>query len=184
MHLTGLSNTALDNPMHLTKETLISEMQEFLVTDTLCYLSEEPEDLVELQGRSWSPVTDWFQERFDCKLNITKELFSSGHPPESLAKIERHLNSYDQKCLVGLQFIAENLKSLVLTLALAEKRIGVLEAVSLGRLETEFQIAKWGRVEWHHDLDVMQTRTRVAAGLLFVFFNSEQTKTTSKLRKS
>lgn len=44
--------------------------------------------------------------------------------------------------VVGLNFAAENLKSLLLTFALINHRIDVETAVELSRLETLFQVLK------------------------------------------
>lgn len=39
----------------------------------------------------------------------------------------------------------------------------------------KFQIAKWGNVEWYHDLDVEDLKARVAAAALFIYWSSEST---------
>ncbi|KAI1285743.1 ATP synthase mitochondrial F1 complex assembly factor 2 [Halotydeus destructor] len=173
MHLTALANTSSDNPMKNTTETLVNQLIDFLHTDTICFRTSEPEDLYNLEKDKWDPITNWFQERFDCQLPITDAIVSPGVPPETLAKLEKHLSSYSVPALYGMQFITENLKSLILCLAVTEFHVDVNEATALSRLETEYQIAKWGRVEWSHDLDMTQTCSRVSAGLLYVTFNSE-----------
>ena len=46
------------------------------------------------------------------------------------------------------------------------------------------QIAKWGNVEWHHDVDVYELRARLAAATLFVHLNSESTSIKMKQKIS
>lgn len=67
----------------------------------------------------------------------------------------------------------ENLKSLILASALIDRHIEVEYSVQMSRLEQEFQVLKWGGVEWYHDIELMALRTRVAAALLFVHLNCE-----------
>ncbi|GBN99653.1 hypothetical protein AVEN_159613-1, partial [Araneus ventricosus] len=70
-----------------------------------------------------------------------------------------------------INFAAENLKSLILTLAVINHVIDVEKAVELSRLETVFQIQNWGSVEWSHNVDEAQLKARVAAGALFTYLN-------------
>jgi len=39
------------------------------------------------------------------------------------------------------------------------------------------QISRWGNVEWHHDVDKMELRSRLAAAALFVYVNSHDART-------
>ena len=36
------------------------------------------------------------------------------------------------------------------------------------------QISRWGSVEWAHDLELMETRSRVAAAVLFYSLNNRR----------
>jgi len=38
------------------------------------------------------------------------------------------------------------------------------------------QISQWGNVEWHHDVDKMELRSRLAAAALFVYANSHDVR--------
>ena len=100
-------------------------------------------------------------------------MFLDEIPPETNDAVRNYLNAFELSSLFGLKFVLDNLKSVVLTLALANKTITVEEAVKLSRLEQEFQIEKWGNVEWAHDLDLMQLRSRVSSGLIFFLLNNE-----------
>ena len=39
------------------------------------------------------------------------------------------------------------------------------------------QISQWGNIEWHHDVDKMEVRSRLAAAALFVYVNSHAART-------
>lgn len=86
--------------------------------------------------------------------------------------ISKQLMSYNDAAMQGFMCATDTLKSLVLTLACVDKRISVEKAVALSRLEEEFQLKFWKRVEWAHDLAQQDTQARLAASILFIHFNS------------
>nr|AHZ64882.1 ATP synthase subunit gamma [Tetranychus cinnabarinus] len=180
MHLTNLTNCAIDNPENHTKESLTRSILEFLTTDTICFRFREPIDLYKLQSQRWDPIIHWLKNRYDCQVPLTEDVFLPPIPKHTESTIQRHLHSYDLWSLFGIQSIAESLKSVILALALIDKHVPVSEAVSLSRLELEYQTSIWGNVEWAHTIELMMTRARVSAALLFVFANSESFTSVSK----
>lgn len=78
-------------------------------------------------------------------------------------------------------FAVDVLKSLILTLACIDRQISVENAVKLGRLEEEHQIKHWGRVEWAHDVNQLDSQARLAAAILFVHFNTTEHLVKEKL---
>lgn len=121
----------------------------------------------------WNPLIEDFESTYNCRLPVTDGVYLDEIPAETLNAVRNYLGAFELPSLFGLQFVLDNLKSVVLTLALANKTITVEEAVKLSRLEQEFQIEKWGNVEWAHDLDLMQLRSRVSSGLIFFLLNNE-----------
>lgn len=173
MHLTTLANTAIDNPMRVTKDFNIASILEFLSSDTLCFRVDEPEELQKLQEEKWNPVVEWFMNEFDVDISVTSNILAVQVSEEARKSITKHLSSYDLPSLIALNYVTENLKSAILTLALLKRKLSVENAISLSRLETEFQTSKWGNIEWAHDIELAQTRARVSAGILFVQLSSE-----------
>ena len=168
MHLTALCFTSQDNPMNQTKESVTESIIDYLDTDTVCYRSPEKPDLMKLENDRWNPVIEWFMNANNVKIGITDNVIDC--PVDEAAKetVRKLLMSFKLPSLFGLQFMTESLKSVIISYALLGRKVSVEEAVSLSRLEAEYQITKWGNVEWAHDMDVMQIRSRVAASLLFV----------------
>ncbi len=82
--------------------------------------------------------------------------------------------SHSLPCLHALAFGVDAVKSVVLTCAVVERQLTVEEAVSLARLEVQFQTSKWGNVEWSHDLELHDTAARLSAAALFVLLNSNR----------
>ena len=55
-------------------------------------------------------------------------------------KLTQHMISRRHETLYGFVFAVESLKSVILTLAVMEGRLGVEEAVRLSRLEVDYQV--------------------------------------------
>lgn len=181
MHLTNLCNTALDNPTHRTKEQLIRSALKFLDTDTVCYRVEEPPSLVELQKNEWDPVVEWIENRYNVVIGSSTNILGPNIPKETKKTFEQHLSSYNSWALIGLEYVIHQLKSIVLSLNLIDRNLGAENAVLLSRLEEQYQIEFWGNVEWAHDYDLYELRSRTAAGALFVHLCSESSTMKHKL---
>ncbi|XP_033630129.1 ATP synthase mitochondrial F1 complex assembly factor 2-like [Asterias rubens] len=167
MHLTSLCNTALDNPSLRNKQQVIRGILHFIDTDTICYRLEDPPELVSLQQNEWDPQLDWINERYKVDVGSSTSITGPVIPEETKEILGHHLETHSDWALVGYENAIGCLKSLVLTFALMDRRLTVEEAVHLSLLETEFQIARWGSVEWAHDTEMADTKARVAAAALF-----------------
>jgi len=179
MHLTSLAYTVLDNPCKDTPQSISEHLIGYLDSDTICYRDDDPEELDRLQSELWDPIIDWFNEKYNCRIEPIRQglvVPSEVIPSEVASEVKRQLESYSLWSLQGIKFATENLKSLMITLALLDNKFSVNEAVALSRLEVEFQIGRWGRVEWAHDVDQLALQSRVAAGLLLHQFTCENNK--------
>jgi ATP synthase F1 complex assembly factor 2 len=58
-------------------------------------------------------------------------------------------------------------KSLIIALALLNKKIDYDTAFVISRLEEEFQCEIWGVVEGGHDLDRLHNKIRISSAVLF-----------------
>ncbi|KAF5906288.1 TOM1-like protein 2 isoform X2, partial [Clarias magur] len=163
MHLTTLCNTAIDNPTQRNKDQMISAALKFLDTDTICYRVEEPPGLVELQKNEWDPVMDWIEKRYNVVIGSSSSIMGPQIPEETKETFRQHLNSYNLWSLTGLEYVISQLKSLILSFGLIDRHLTVDHAVLLSRLEEEYQIQRWGNVEWAHDYDMYELRARTAA---------------------
>ncbi|CAG2106658.1 unnamed protein product [Medioppia subpectinata] len=180
MHLTQLTNTAIDNPGHDCRQSLANSILEFIDSDTLCFRVNEPKELSHLQQTHWSPIVEWFEHRFECQIPITDTIALNPVSDEIKKNIFRHLCSHNRWSLIGLKFATENLKSLILSLALTQRRLSVDKCVDYSRLEEDFEIQEWGRIESTHDLELHALRARVSAALLFYFTNCENRQLSQK----
>ncbi|KAM9253651.1 ATP synthase mitochondrial F1 complex assembly factor 2 isoform 5-T5 [Dugong dugon] len=181
MHLTTLCNTSLDNPTQRNKDQLIQAAMKFLDTDTICYRVEEPETLVELQKNEWDPIIEWAEKRYGVEIGASTSIMGPSIPAKTYEMLASHLASYNMWALQGIEFVVAQLKSLVLTLGLMDLRLTVEQAVLLSRLEEQYQVQKWGNIEWAHDYELQELQARAAAGTLFVHLCSESTTVKHKL---
>ncbi|MGH0116987.1 UNVERIFIED_CONTAM: hypothetical protein FKN15_024932 [Acipenser sinensis] len=181
MHMTTLCNTALDNPTQRNKDQMIAAALKYLETDTICYRVEEPPGLVQLQKTEWDPVMDWIEKRYNVMIGSSSNIMGPTIPEETKDTFRQHLASFNFWALTGLEYVITQLKSVILSFGLIDRHLIVEKAVQLSRLEEEFQIHHWGNVEWAHEYDLQELRSRTAAGVLFVHLSSESATMKRKL---
>ncbi|XP_037081365.1 ATP synthase mitochondrial F1 complex assembly factor 2-like [Pollicipes pollicipes] len=167
MHVTGLCFTVLDNPHRRTDVDLARKIAGYLDTDTVLFPVELPAELAEIQRREWGAVLQWLRHRFDVAIEPSEPgSLVSTVPPETAETLQRYLSTHNTWALTGLLFAIEAVRSTVLPLAALERKLSPQEVVRLSRLEADYQARVWGRVEWAHDVDCLDTEARVSAGLL------------------
>ncbi|XP_058819379.1 ATP synthase mitochondrial F1 complex assembly factor 2 [Topomyia yanbarensis] len=172
MHLTALSSTVLDNPNHLQKADIVNYLVNYLNTDAVLFHSGGEAALKNLQIAEWDPIIDWFNKRFQVQLSATDGLEIPNFAPGTAMNISRYLSSYNEAALHGFMFAVDTIKSLILTCACVDRFISPEKAVLLARLEEEYQQGYWGRVEWAHDVQQLDSQARLSAAMLMVHFNS------------
>ena len=143
MTLTRLANTAIDRVAN-DPASVIRELLAYGGSDLLCYRAEEPESLVARQQAQWQPLLDWLAQQHDAPLAVHPGIVPRPQPEASIAALERHLSGLAPLALAALAAAAQTAGSLVIALALAEKRIGPDEAFELAELDASFQIEHWG----------------------------------------
>jgi ATP synthase mitochondrial F1 complex assembly factor 2 len=172
MILTALSNTAIDNPNHLSKIDIVNFILTYAETDTILFHDEREENLYKLQTEKWDPLIEWFNKRYDTELVKTVNISPPVYPAGAKMKIAKYLNSYNLTTLHGIQFAVETVKSVVLAFACIDRFITPGEAVLISRLEEEYQLGHWGRVEWAHDMCQQDLQARLSAAVFHVHCNT------------
>lgn len=182
MHLTSLSNTVIDNPNNLQKVDIVNYLINCINTDTVLFHSTAEKGLKDLQIAEWNPIIDWFNKRYDVQVEPTDGLEVPNFTPGTAMNISRYLSSYNETALHGFMFAVGTIKSLILTCACVDRFITIEKAVLLARLEEEYQLGHWGRVEWAHDVQQLDSQSRLAAAVLFVHFNSSSALVKHKIQ--
>lgn len=147
----------------------------------LLILLQENDDLYEFQCAEWDPIVKWFNERYNTDVEKSRHIQEPALSKNAKMVLSRHLLSYSEEALHGFVFAIDTLKSIILAFACIDKHISVEKAVHLARLEEEFQLKYWGRVEWAHDLNQQDLQARVAAAVLFIHFHTTHSSVKEKL---
>lgn len=143
---------------------------------------QDIEELYKLQCAEWDPIINWFNERFDANVEKVCDITQPKIAGNTKMNLSKHLLSYDEQTMHAFNYGVETLKSVILTFACVERHISVEKAVALSRLEEEYQLKFWGRVEWAHDLSQHDTQARLAACILFIHFHSSEHLIKEKLK--
>ena len=73
-----------------------------------------------------------------------KGITSVAQPDSSVAALRKAVEAFDPFALSALHVIASICGSLVLALAVADKRVSAEEAFALSQIDERFQAEKWG----------------------------------------
>ena len=177
MPLTLIAYAACDTPAQRTTDVIADSCLRYLITDTVLYHMEEPPELANIQDEKWGSIIKWCNERYSVDIQHT---FGFGKPSISENThnvLMYHLKSYDLWSMVAFERMVNNLKSVILTLALVDRHISVKDAVELSLLEQRYQVSKWGNVEWHHDIEFHETLMKTSACAIFIQFSNEYSST-------
>lgn len=144
MPLTRLASASVDLAPE-QRARVIEDILGYGTTDLLCYRAEAPAALVARQAAQWDPLLAWAEDALGARLAIGCGIGFVEQTPESQKALKAALESRDIFALVGLHGATAITGSLVLALAVAERRLTADEAFALGRLDERFQIETWGQ---------------------------------------
>ena len=143
MPLTKLANTAIDG-VAPRREEVIAEIAAFARHDHLCYRTDTPAELVRRQNEAWDPLLDWLAERYGAPLVTAHGITSIAQPEASLAALRAAVEAFDSFALAALHVTASICGSLVLGLAVADRRLTASEAFAASQIDERYQAEKWG----------------------------------------
>eukprot|EP00658_Telonema_sp_P-2_P042282 TRINITY_DN30338_c0_g1_i2.p1 TRINITY_DN30338_c0_g1~~TRINITY_DN30338_c0_g1_i2.p1 ORF type:complete len:205 (+),score=60.24 TRINITY_DN30338_c0_g1_i2:317-931(+) len=167
MPLTTLACVALDQVRN-HRAKMEEQILLYLPTDTVCYRVDQPDTLVALQQHHWDPLTDWFESKFNEKLEVTDGLTALTPPETAVEKVREYLRGLCAWKLAAMYLCTSSTKSLVVSMALAENLLDSKAAFEAARVEESYQIDMWGEVEGGHDWDIVSTEV-IVAKTAFVF---------------
>nr|XP_002131815.1 ATP synthase mitochondrial F1 complex assembly factor 2-like [Ciona intestinalis] len=177
MPLTTLCFSAVENKPTISAKTLVSSCFNYLHTDTILCRINEPPELEKFQSERWDPMVNWLMKRHSIQVTPSSGFAMPVISENAEPVLSRYLLSYNYWSIIGFERMVSSLKSLIVPLALVDREISVEEAVSLSRLELEYQISKWGNIAWHHDIELAESRMKTAAAVMFIQLCSEDSKT-------
>ena len=100
--------------------------------------------MAERQRLIWQPLLDWAEIRYGAVLEVHIGIMPRPQPEEADRASGRGRELLDDLTLAGVQNATSELGSLVLALALLERRISAEEAFAASQVDETFQIEQWG----------------------------------------
>ena len=125
------------------RSEVIEKLVEFSFTDVILFWSAN-EDIKKLQTEKWLPVLKWLNNRFKITLKETDGLTPPPQNENNRAVFTQILEKMSLKTLTAYYLAAVRLKSPLLALVFAEKKISASEAFDLAYLEELYQSESWG----------------------------------------
>lgn len=164
--LTRLAATGLDR-VPGQREQVIDDTAKYAGSDLLCYRASDPSSLVERQRNTWQPLLDWAAERYGARLSVVEGLSFVTQPAEALGALRAAVAAHGDMALSSLYNLTHIAGSLIVALAVAERRLTAEEAFAAAQLDDLYQVERWGddpiAVERRTGV-----RTDIAAGARFL----------------
>jgi chaperone required for assembly of F1-ATPase len=143
MPLTSLAYTAIDR-VSVNRADIIEVMIAYVDTDALCYRASGSKVLHERQKQEWDPLLAWAGNKFSALWQTATGVMPVAQSAELHDAIREDMERLSDMELAAVSLLASLLSSLVLALAVYEKRLSEDEAFRLSRLEETFQMEGWG----------------------------------------
>ena len=162
MPLMRLAATAIDMVAD-NRDAVVDEIASYGETDYICYRSAVPQDLNQREAEAWDPLLDWCADRFGARLAVTDGMVAIKQDSAATQALRAVVDGYDDFSLAALNTITTATGSLVLALALADKRIDAHTAWMLSRVDEMFQAQRWGMDQEARDNTELMRQTLFAS---------------------
>ena len=143
MPLLRLAATAIDRTA-AQRDLVVAETAGYAGTDLVCYRAESPPALVARQDAVWQPLIAWASTRYDAALTVTTGIVPAPQSPAALRALAAIVAAQDDFRLTALHTLTAAAGSLVIALALIERRLDAEAAFAASQLDETFQIETWG----------------------------------------
>lgn len=143
MPFTRSANAALDKVATQFDEvaTMLAAYGE---SDLLCYRADHPEGLVQRQNAAWDPLLDWADATYGARLVTTAGIMPVSQDPKAVKLLIAPLFSASAFELAALHDLIAMSGSLVLALAVTQRRLVPDDAWNLSRIDENWQAEQWG----------------------------------------
>jgi chaperone required for assembly of F1-ATPase len=147
MPVTRLANTAVDG-VEGQVEAVLADIENFAGSDLVCYRSEGPEVLVELQAKAWDPYIAWANKALNARFFLAQGVMPIDQPAEAIAAISKALAKYHSAfaaaCLHSMTTLTG---SAILALAAGEGHVSAETAWGDAHVDEDWTISQWGADE-------------------------------------
>lgn len=146
MPFTRTANSAIDK-VAPQQEAVAEMLASYGGSDLLCYRAEGPDDLVTRQAEAWDPILDWAAKTLGARLLVTTGVMHVDQPGASLVRLQDRVSALTPFQLSAFHDLVAMSGSLVLALAVTERRLTAEDAWTLSRIDEDWQISLWGEDE-------------------------------------
>jgi chaperone required for assembly of F1-ATPase len=168
MPLTRIVNAALDHVAERLDEVR-ADAAKYAGSDLLCYRAEEPQRLVAWQHELWDPVLDWAAERYGARFVLSAGVSFVEQPARSQAAVREAIDAVaDPAALAALHVMTTLTGSVLLALAVAERRLTPEQAFALAELDADTQREIWGADAEADAARARREREMLAAAALYL----------------
>ena len=143
MPFTQLAFAALDQ-VQPHQDHVVLEIAAYGGSDLICFLAEQPSELIEKQKAAWLPLHDWFAETWQTTLAISRGIIATPQAPQTLQAIERAVRQFDPFQLAAVHGLTKLSGSIIIALAVTRGRLDAEEAWPASRIDEDWQIGRWG----------------------------------------
>lgn len=159
MPLTRLANSAIDGVSERRLE-VVADLTGYAETDLICYWADHPRELAARQAHGWRPLLDWAASRFGSNLQTFGGVMPQPQPADAVAALGQAVAALDPFRLAALHLMTTAMGSLVLALAVAERRLDAEAAFDLADIDERYQREQWGE-----DQEAARRRAQVRADI-------------------
>lgn len=143
MPLMQLVSTAIDRVGPRRAEVTV-ELLRHAETDLLFYRADSPRELRERQDMAWQPVLSWAEAHLGIEARVTTGVMPIEQDPATLSAVADWLDKRDDLALAANAVAAAALGSMILAVAITERRLSAAEAFALSQLDENYQAELWG----------------------------------------
>jgi len=144
MPLTKLANSALDHVKD-RRQLVIDDIVKYAGSDLICYMAEDPQELMMKQMAAWGPVLDWLRQGLAVNFEISYGLQHIAQSDQSLGQVRLVLKDLDAFSLTSLHTMTTLMGSALLMLAHIAGMYDVTSIWQSAHIDEDWQMSKWGK---------------------------------------
>lgn len=144
MPLTQLANVMIDKANGHERPVMTEDLVRFAGSDLVCYFGTHPSGLVERQEAQWMPLLDWLRNDKGIALKSVSGIQYHHQDKAALAAIKKWVDGLNAADFTVVQAVTGATGSIVIALALLEKRISAEQAYQASVVDEIYQLEKWG----------------------------------------
>jgi chaperone required for assembly of F1-ATPase len=126
------------------RDKVIDDTAKYAGSDLLCYRATDPDSLVARQCKVWDPLLAWLDERHDARLEPASGVILRAQSPDAIDRIHQAVAAHDDLALAALYNLTTWMGSVVLALAVSDRRLDGAGAFEAAELDALFEIERWG----------------------------------------